>query len=72
MLDHQGHISIPATMARVPKYVSAVVLYSLAYEVTDVMDNYNLATALEAQIQISIVLIGTVMKPSIDPIVLAK
>ena len=36
------------------------------------MDNDNLVTALEAQIQISVALIGTVKKPSIDPIVLAK
>ena len=36
------------------------------------MDNYNLVTALEAQIQISIELIDLVRKSSIDPIVLAK
>ena len=42
-------------MARGPVFVSAVVLYSLAYDAADVMDNDNLATALEAQIQISIV-----------------
>ena len=36
------------------------------------MDNYNLATALSAQIQISLVLISTVRKASVDPIVLAK
>ena len=72
MLDHQGQISIPATAARGPVFVSAVVSYSLAYDATDVMDNDNLATALEAQIQISIVLIGMVRKPSIDLIVLAK
>ena len=35
-------------------------------------DNDNLASALEAQIQISIALIGTIRKLSIDPIVLAK
>ena len=72
MLDHQGQISIPTTAARGPVFVSAVVSYSLAYDATDVMDNDNLATALEAQIQISIVLIGMVRKPSIDLIVLAK
>ena len=32
----------------------------------------NLATALSAQIQISIVLIGMVRKPSLEPIILAK
>ena len=47
-------------------------LYSLAYNVTDVMDYKNLATALESQIQISVVLIGTVRKPSVVPVVLVK
>ena len=72
MLHHQGQSSIPATAARGLVFVSAVVSYSLAYDTADIMDNDNLATALEAQIQISIVLIGTVRKPSIDPIVLVK
>ena len=72
MLDHQGQISIPAIMARGPVFVSAVILYSLAYDVTDVMDDDNLATALLAHIQISIALIGMVIKPSVGPIVLAK
>ena len=72
MLDHRGQISIPATAARGPVLVSAVVSYSLAYDAADVMDNDNLATALEAQIQIIIALIGMVRKPSKDPIVLAK
>ena len=71
MLDHQGQISIPAT-ARGPVFDSAVVTYSLAYDATDVMENDNLVTALESQIQISLVLIGTVRKLSIEPIVLAK
>ena len=72
MLNHQGQISIPATAARGPVFVSAVVSYSLAYNAAVAMDNDNLATALEAQIQISMVLIGMVRKPSIDPIVLVK
>ena len=72
MLDHQGQISIPTTVARGLMFVSTVVSYSLAYDATDVMVNDNLATALEAQIQISIALLGTVKKPSIDQIVLAK
>ena len=72
MLNHQGQISIPAMVAREPVFVSTVVSYSLAYDATDVMDNNNLASALEAQIQISIALIGMVRKPSIEPIVLAK
>ena len=36
------------------------------------MDNYNLQTALSAQIQMSIVLIGTVRNLPVEPIVLAK
>ena len=59
-------------MERGPVFVSAFVSYSLAYDAADVMDNDNLATALESQIQISIALIGIVRKPSIEPIVLAK
>ena len=66
VLDHQGQISIPATGARGPVFASAVVSYSLAYDTADVMDNDNLATALEAQIQINVALIGMVRKPSID------
>ena len=52
--------------------VSAVVSYSLAYNAADVMESDNLKTALESQIQISIVLIGMVRKPSVEPIVFAK
>ena len=59
-------------MARRPVFVSAVVSYSLAYDASDVMDNENLATALESQIMISIALIGTVRKPSIEPMCLAE
>ena len=36
------------------------------------MDNDNLVTALSGQIQVSIGMIGTVRKPSIQPIVLAR
>ena len=53
MIDHQCQISIPATAARGPGYVSAVILYSLSFYVAYVMDNDNLATVLSAQIQIS-------------------
>ena len=59
-------------MARGPIFVSAVVSCSLVYDAVDVMDNDNLATALSALIQISIAMISTVGKPSIEPIVLAK
>ena len=45
--------------------------YSLAYDAADVMNNDNLASALSAQIQMSILLIGTVRTPSVEPIVLA-
>ena len=54
MLDHLGQISISATVARGPVYVSTVISYSMAY--ADVMDNDDFASALEYQIQISIVL----------------
>ena len=40
--------------------------------VVDIMDNDNLATALESQIQINIELIGMARKPLVEPIVLAK
>ena len=72
MLDHQGHISIPATVARGPVYVSSVILYPLAYDATDVLDNHNLEIALSAQIQITIAMIGMVRRPSVEPIFLAK
>ena len=72
MINHQGQISISAKVPRWPVFISAVVSHSLACDATNVMDNDNLVTALEPQIQISIVLIGTVRKPSIDLIVLAK
>ena len=58
-------------MAKGPVYVSTVVSYSLAYNAADIMDNYILVTALSAQIQMSIVLIGMVRKPSVEPIILA-
>ena len=48
MLDHQGQISIPTTATRGPVFISTVVSYSLAYDAADVMDNDNLAIALEA------------------------
>ena len=72
MLDHDGQISIPSTVARGLVYVSAVVSYSMAYDFPVVTDTDNLATELSAQIQISIALIGIVRKLSIESIVLAK
>ena len=59
-------------MARGTVYVSAVVSYSLAYDAMDITDNDNLVTALSAQIQISIALIGTIRKASTEPIVFAN
>ena len=72
MLDHQGQIRIPATASKGPIYVSTVVLHSLVYDATVVMDNGNLGIALESQIQICIVLIGMIRTPSIEPIVSSK
>ena len=72
MLDHQGQMTITTTTARGLGHISAVISYSLVYDAVDVVDNDNLATALLAKIQISIVLIGTVRKSSIELIVLAK
>ena len=69
MLYHQSQISISAKAARGPVFVSAVVSDSLAYDAAGGMDNDNLATALEAQIQMSIALIGMVRKPSIHSII---
>ena len=63
ILNHQDHISISATAARGQVYVSTVVSYLLAYNAVDVMENYKPLTALSAQVQISISLIGTVRKP---------
>ena len=65
MLDYQGQISIPATVARGPVYVGAVILSSTTYDATDVMDNDICATALSAQIQIRIMLIGMIRKSSV-------
>ena len=59
-------------MAIGPVFLSAVVSYSLAYDAKNVMDNDNLTYALEALIQISIALVGTVRKPSTEAVVLAK
>ena len=72
MLDHQGQIRIPATAASGPVFVSTVILYSLAYVVADVMDGDILVTTSSVQIKLSMVLIGTVRKLSIEPIVLTK
>ena len=62
----------PWHISKGPVYVSSVVSYSLAYHAAEVMDNDNLATAVLAQIKISIALIGMVIKLLEKPIVLAK
>ena len=60
MFDHQGQISIHAIATTISVDVSIVFSYTLSYDVTDDTDKDNLATALSAQIHISVVLIGTV------------
>ena len=72
MYDHQCQISISDTGKRGPVYVNTVISYLLSYDAAYVMDNDNLATALSAQVQISIALIDTVRKLAVEPIVLAK
>ena len=72
MLDHQGQIIITAIATRGSVYVSAVISYSLTHAAADVMDNDDLVTAMSAQIQIRVVLIGMVRKPSLEPKVLSK
>ena len=72
MLDHQGRISIPATVARESVFVSTVISNSLAHDIAYVMDYANLATALSAQMQASIELIGIIRELSVEPIVFAK
>ena len=59
-------------MVRETVFVTAVFLYLLVYNVIGVIEDDNLVTALSAQIQVSIALIGMVRKPSVDPIVLGK
>ena len=46
-----------------------IILYSLASDAVNVMDVDDFATALRAQIQISVALKGMVRKLSIEPIV---
>ena len=72
MLDVWGQISTPATVAREPVFVSAAILFSLAYSATDAMDYDSLVTVLSAQIQVNRVLIGKVRKSLGEPIVLVK
>ena len=69
MLDHQGQITIPSTVATGQVFIDAVISQSLACDAPFVMDNDNLVTPLEAQ---SRMLIGMVRKSSIELIVFAK
>ena len=62
MLDHQDQISISTRAARGHVYISSVVSHLLDYDDVDVMDNDIVATAMSAQIKISVALIGTVRK----------
>ena len=72
MIDHQEQVIIYATAKRGPIFLSAFFLYLLTYDAIDVKDNDNLAFFLEAQIQVMLSLIGTVRKPSTEPVVLVK
>ena len=62
MSDHQGQIKFLAIVIKGPVFISMGVLYSLAYDAIDVMNDDNIATVLSAQIQVILVLIGTVRK----------
>ena len=72
MIDNQGQIIITATTARVEVFIRVVILYSLAYDAFDDMDDGKFTTALPFQIKVSVALIRLVRKPLIKPIVLAK
>ena len=72
MADHQGQIFLFAMMLRGSILISAIIFYSLAYAILDIMDDDNFATALEDQILISAALIGMVRKSSIQSIIMAK
>ena len=68
---------IKARSSSLPKksgtaFVSEVILYSLISDAIDVIDDGNVVTALLAQTQVNILLVGTIRKPSVKPIVLAK
>ena len=58
MSDQQGQIIRTATVARQPVFISARILYSMAYHVFDFMDNDNLATLMPAQKKVSIALMA--------------
>ena len=47
-----------------------IISYRLAYDAIEVIDDDNLVTALSVQMQISIMLIGRVTQPSVEPVVL--
>ena len=49
-LVHQSQIILLATAARGLMFVKTVLIYSLAYDAIDVMNDDNLATALSSQI----------------------
>ena len=52
MTNHQGLIIMPATMARRPVFMSTDILYSLAYNDIDVMNDDKYATLLTAQLMV--------------------
>ena len=56
-------------MARGLALISAIIVYSMAYGVINVIDNFVIVLA--AHIQVSVLLIGTIKKGSIKHIVMA-
>ena len=67
MLDNQDKINIPATAAK------GLVCQCINFvcDATDVLDNNNIAPALESQIKINVAMRGMIRKRSVEPIVLA-
>ena len=65
MTNHQGQIILPATVARELIFMSPIILYSLAYDAIDVMDDDTFVIALEDHIQIRVAPIGMVGKLTI-------
>ena len=58
--------------ARGPFFIGTIIKYALTHNAIDVMDDDNFAIASTAKVHISIVLIGTTKKTSIEPTAFAK
>ena len=67
--DYWCQIILSVTAARGQVFAIRDISYSLVNDAVDVMGEYNLATELSSQIQISNVLIIMVRKLSVEPIV---